>query len=306
MTPSAALTLTADRRRSTGETHQALYPLLPRSGRPLSIPAARHAEQARLEAAIFQRVCALGGLSEHPLGIVRVSPQEDLLTLQLVDEPFVISHWIDFVYPRVGGDAGDDPRDRVSGVPGLRSSREAGGIRLYWPGMAGAVLLRGFNPRWWDRIADRREGVYGSLLRHADWTGVEQAAYTAQVAHPFEPSALLSPLFRRIRLTAGPGPVNSTDTWTFKKGVRLETTDGPPCPVLIRLLTQGPCALGWQVTRKVCTCMCDHSHASVGCTVDFHDPATGRPVWYANLKWGRTLDNRRLETVAGLNRAAFA
>jgi hypothetical protein len=66
----------------------------------------------------------MGGLSEHPLGIVRVRLQADRLTLQLVDEPSVISHWIDFLYPQVSGDAGDDPRDRVAGVPGLRSSRD--------------------------------------------------------------------------------------------------------------------------------------------------------------------------------------
>ncbi|MFF8975087.1 hypothetical protein [Streptomyces sp. NPDC014995] len=122
MHPPAALFLTTDRRRNTGASHQALCAVLPRSGRPLSIPAARHVEQARLEAAVFQRVRALGGLSEHPLGIVRVRPQEDRLTLQLVDEPFIISHWIDFLYPRVSGEVGDDPRDRVAGVPGLRSA----------------------------------------------------------------------------------------------------------------------------------------------------------------------------------------
>lgn len=88
------------------------------------IPAARHTEQARLEAAVLQRVCAMGGLSEHPLGIVRVRPQADRLTLQLVDEPSVISHWIDFLHPKVSGDTGDDPRDRVAGVPRLRSSRD--------------------------------------------------------------------------------------------------------------------------------------------------------------------------------------
>ncbi|GCB53522.1 hypothetical protein [Streptomyces sp. NL15-2K] len=306
MNPPAALLLTADRRRNTGESHQALCTLLPRPGRPLSIPAARHTEQARLEAAVLQRVCAMGGVSEHPLGIVRVRPQEDRLTLQLVDEPSVISHWIDFLYPKVSGDAGDDPRDRVAGVPGLRSAREAGGIRLYRPGMAAAIVLSGFNPRWWERIADRREEAYGPLLRQAHWTAAEQAAYDAHAACPRDPSALLSPLLRRIRVTAGPGPVNSTDTWTSGKGIRLETTDGPPCPDLIQLLTDGPCGLGWQVENKVCTCLCDHSHASVGCTIDFRDPATGRPVWYSNLKWGRTLDDRRLETVARLNSAALA
>ncbi len=171
--------------------------------------------------------------------------------------------------------------------------------------MTAAIVLSGFNPRWWERLAHRREGAYGPLLRQADWTPVEQAAYAAQAADPFEPSALPSPLLRRIRVTAGPGPVNSTDTWTSGKGVRLETTDGPPCPDLIRLLSDGPCGLGWKVENKVSTCLCDHSHASVECTVDFRDPATGQPVWYSNLKWGRTL-NGRLGTAAGLNRAAFA
>ncbi|MFH8805405.1 hypothetical protein ACH4F6_38675 [Streptomyces sp. NPDC017936] len=304
MNPPAALLLTADRRRSTGESHQALCALLSGSGRPLSIPAALHAEQVRLEAAVFQRVCAMGGVSEHPLGVVRVRPREDRLTLQLVDEPHVIGHWIDLLSPAVNEGMGDDPRDRVAGVPGLRSCREAGGIRLYRPGTAAVILLSGFNPRWWERIAGRREDHYGSLLRQPDWTAVEKAAYDARAACPRDASALLSPLLRRIRVTAGPGPVNSTDVWTTGNGVRLETTDGPPCPDLIQLLTDGPCGLGWQVENKVCTCLCDHSHARTGCTVNFRDPATGRPVWYSNLKWGRTIEDR-LETTARLNRSAF-
>lgn len=298
MNPPAALSLTADRRHSTGESHPALCALLPRFGQPLSIPTAHHVEQVRLEAAVFQRVCALGGLSKHPLGIVRVRPQEDRLTLQLVDDPFIISRWIDFLYPRVSEDASGDPRDRVAGVPGLRSSLGAGGIYLYRPGMAAVIVLSGFNRRWWERIADRREDAYGPLLRHMDWTPVERAAYDAQEACPRDASALLSPLLRRIRVTAGPGPVNSTDTWPSGKGIHLETTDGPPCPDLIRLLTDGPCGLGWAVENKVCTCLCDHSHASAGCAVDFRDPATGRLVWYSNLKWGHPLDDGRPQTSA--------
>jgi len=229
MSRAAALLLTADRRRSTGESHQALCSLLPQLGRPLSIPAARCPEQAQLEAAVFQRVCAMGGLSEHPLGIVRVRPQEDRLTLQLVDEPYVIACWVDLLRPAVDEDMTEDPRDRVSGVPGLRSCREAGGIRLYRPGTAAFIGLTGFNPRWWERIAGRRRDGTGSLLHRTGWTAVEQSAYTAQAACPRDASALLSPLLRRIRATAGFGPVNSTDVWTTGEGVRLETTDGPPC-----------------------------------------------------------------------------
>jgi hypothetical protein len=63
-----------------------------------------------------------------------------------------------------------------------------------------------------------------------------------------------------------------------------ERKAGPPCPDLIRLLTDVPCGLGWEVENKVCTCLCDRSHASLGCTVDFRAPATGRPVWYSDLR----------------------
>ncbi|MFD9136909.1 hypothetical protein ACFVZA_31645 [Streptomyces bottropensis] len=73
----------------------------------------------------------------------------------------------------------DDPRDRVAGVPGLRNSREAGGIRLYRSGMAAVILLSECNPRWWERIADRRKDLYDPLPRQAHWTAAEQAAHAA-------------------------------------------------------------------------------------------------------------------------------
>ncbi|TYR44820.1 hypothetical protein [Streptomyces parvus] len=70
-----------------------------------------------------------------------------------------------------------------------------------------------------------------SLLRRPGWTPVEKAAYDAATTEPF---GTLSALLRRIRATAGAGPVNTTDVWTSGRGLRLETTDGPPCPGLIR------------------------------------------------------------------------
>ncbi|MEV6476984.1 hypothetical protein [Streptomyces sp. NPDC051657] len=244
----------------------------------------------------------MGGLSSHPLGIVRVRPQKDALTLRLVDEPLVLGRWVDFLYPRVSNvkDTGPDPRDRVGGVPGLRSARVPGGVRLYRPGLGAAILLRGFHPGRWERIAAKSEGLYGSLLRAPDWTPVEKAAYEAQTTQQF---GTLSSLLRRIRATAGAGPVNSTDVRTSGRGLRLETTDGPPCPDLIRLLTQKPYGLGWEVTRKMCTYQCNHHHTATGCTVNFHDPATERPVWYSNLKWHRTHDDFHAETLARLRTA---
>ncbi|WP_424863992.1 hypothetical protein [Streptomyces sp. MMS24-I29] len=60
--PQAALALTEDRRRCTGEPHQALHALLPDTDQPLTIPAARHPEQAQLEAAVFLACCEIGSL----------------------------------------------------------------------------------------------------------------------------------------------------------------------------------------------------------------------------------------------------
>ncbi|MEU0634454.1 hypothetical protein [Streptomyces sp. NPDC005989] len=97
-----------------------------------------------------------------------------------------------------------------------------------------------------------------------------------------------------------------SDAWSSIGGFRLETTDGPPCPDLIRLLGDGPTGLGWEVDHKRCTCLCDHTHADVGCSIDFREPSTGELAYYSNTKWGRTLDDRLRETIAEMNRAAFA
>lgn len=156
--------------------------------------------------------------------------QEDALGLQLVDEPVILGHWIELLYPRVRdvGDAGEDPRDRVGGVPGLRSAPVPGGVRLYRPGLgrrsscAGSARAGGSgSPRsarapaalcCGNRAGHGREGG----LRRPDDRAVRET---------------LSALLPRIRATAGAGPANSTDVWTSGRGLRLETTDGPPCPI---------------------------------------------------------------------------
>ncbi|MER6105099.1 hypothetical protein ABT115_22955 [Streptomyces sp. NPDC001832] len=43
----------------------------------------------------------------------------------------------------------------------------------------------------------------------------------------------------------------------------------------------------------------------MGCNIDFLEPTTGQFVYYSNLKWGRTLSDRR-QTITELNRLAFA
>ncbi|MFE0773337.1 hypothetical protein [Streptomyces sp. NPDC058861] len=274
---------------------------------PLTIPAARRLEQAQLEAAVFLACCKIGSLSPHPMGIVQVRPEADRLTVRLLDEPYVLHHWAEFLLPRLTGESSDHPQDRISGVAGLRYRRESGGISLHRPGVPGRILLSGFNPRWWERIADRLTTDYGLLQKEPGWTPAERAAYASAVSSPFEPPSLFSPLLRRIRATAGPGPFNGTDAWYAVGGsFRLETTDGPPCPELIRLLGDGPTGLGWKTDEKSCTCLCDHSHSGIGCTIDFLEPTTGRFVYYSNLKWGRRTPRDRRQTVTELNRLAFA
>ncbi|NEA20662.1 hypothetical protein [Streptomyces halstedii] len=305
MSSPKALDRTADRRRGTGELHQALAPLLPDDDSVLLIPAARHKEQARLEAEIFLGLRAVGGLSAHPLGIVRLRPEEDRLTIRVTDTPYVVMCWADLLLPRSTGEPSGDPRDLISGVPGLRYHRDHGGIHLHRPGMPTQITLTGFPARWWDRITDRMHRDYdGHLLQpHPGWTPDERAAYDADSGWPFPPGSVFSPLLRRIRATAGPGTVNSTDAWSSGGGYRMEATDGPPCPELIRLLGDGPTGAGWQVTHKRCTCRCDHEHDS--CTVDFLDPATGIAVRYSNGRWGRTADKSYELRMAELNAKAF-
>ncbi|MFI2031861.1 hypothetical protein [Streptomyces buecherae] len=303
MSSPKALARTADRRRSTGELHQALHALLPAGDDVLTIPAALHAEQARLESDVFLGLGAIGGLTAYPLGIVWVRPESDRLTIRVTNTPYVVLCWADLLLPRLG-EPSSHPLDPVSGLPGLRYRREGRNVHLYRPDMPARIILTGFNMRWWDRITARMERDYDNLLQsQPGWTPEEQAAYEAATRWPYPSAPVFSPLLRRIRATAGPGTVNSTDAWTTKGGYRLEATDGPPCPDLIRLLGEGPTGAGWQVTHKRCTCLCDHEHDT--CSVDFVDPVTGIGIYYDNGRWGRTADEDHHQKVAELNAMAF-
>lgn len=177
----------------------------------------------------------------------------------------------------------------------------------YRLGMPARILLTGFNLRWWERVADRLTIDYDLLQQEPGWTPTERAAYTADLSYPFQPSSIFSPLPRHIRATVGPSPFNGTDAWRAVGGsFRLETTDGPLCPNLIRLFGDGPTELGCKVSPKSCTCLCDRPHSGMGCTIDFLEPTTGRRVYYSNLKWGHTLSDRSHQDITDLNRRVFA
>ncbi|MFF2518877.1 hypothetical protein [Streptomyces sp. NPDC058086] len=304
MSHQTALAATEDRRRCTGESHQSLRSLVSPAGEALPIPAARHPEQAELEAAVFLATCKIGGVSRDPLGIVSVRPEPELLGIRMLAEPYVIRYWADMLLPRSVADDSSDPHNRVSGVAGLRYRHERGGICLYRPGTPARILLTGFNPRWWERVTDLLRDDYQLLQDQSDWSPDERATHTAASAFPVKAAPIFSPLLRRIRATAGPGEINATDAWSSMGGFRLEVTDGPPCPDLVRFLGDGPTGLGWEVDHKTCTCLCDHVRG--GCNIDFRDPATGCFVYYSNGKWGRTNDERHRSFMAAANHDAFA
>ncbi|MFB6534869.1 hypothetical protein ACFCY8_18110 [Streptomyces noursei] len=297
------LPVTEIRRRCTGESHQSLYPLCRPGTTAVSIASAATREQAELEAAVFFTVCKIGGVSAHPLGIHHVRPQAQRLTIRLLAEPGVIRYWAEMLLPRDNIECAD-PRDRVGGVCGLRSRTGNGGVHLYRPGHTGRLLLTGFPAHWWDRVTQRVQYNYTALFTRPVWTPIEQAAYATLRASALEPPLIGSPLLRRIRATAGPGPVNSTDAWTTLGGIRLETTDGPPCDEFIRLFTDGPCGLGWQVETVSCACHRGREE-HLGCMVDFRMPNTEQYVYYSNLRWNRTMDARRRELLAEMNQRAF-
>jgi hypothetical protein len=174
MPPQAALALTEDRRRCTGESHQALSALLEDDGQPLPVPAAGRPEQALLETAVFLACCKIGGVCEHPLGIVQVRPDEDQLGLRLANEPYVTYYWAEFLLPRLNDyEEFSSPHDWIIGVPGLRYRRERGGICLYRSGMSASILLTGFKPHWWDRVVNRLAPDYDLLQPKPEWTPKE-------------------------------------------------------------------------------------------------------------------------------------
>lgn len=252
----------------------------------------------------MSRASDVGSFTPHPLGIIRMRPEAHRLVLHLFDEPHIIRHWAESLLPSQHGDADDDPRDQVWGVRGLRYRQSSSGIVLYRPDSDAQIVLTGFNRHWWDRIASRLETDYDVLFTRPQWTNTERAAETLVQASGFEAPELLSPLLRRIRATAGPGPLNNTVIWHSGCGFRMETTYGPHCTDLISYLCEGPTSLGWRVEWQ--WCYCASVERTTGCTITFHTPGCGSIVEYSNLRWHHpTRRARKAHRLAELNARAF-
>jgi hypothetical protein len=307
--PTITVHSTAARRRCTGEPHQALHALRADGQEWCSIPAAHGTEQTDLESAIALRVSGIGGLSKHPMGIVSLRPDPGRLTLRLLHEPYVIAFWAQLLLPIVDdSSAFSDARDAVTGVPGLRFYLSSHAVHLTRPGTPVDVRLTGFNPRWWQRIADKlyheRTGAQ-AVFAHRRWSAIEREAVAAyRRAGTLHDARVGSALLRRIRATAGTGRANGTDIWTTRLGGMqwtLETTDGPACADIFPLLTQPPTGPGWRLTEEHCRC----PHADGPCTA-YLDPGDGQRVYYSNLRWGRTEPtDRAVAWISELNQDAF-
>ncbi|MFD9063275.1 hypothetical protein ACFVZ3_17380 [Kitasatospora purpeofusca] len=267
----ALLAATRDRRACTGESHQALT-ALHRSGADIRAIAAADPEQAELEAAATLAVCRIGIQGAHPLGIASLHPEPHRLTMRLTPRPYVVRLWAEALLPCHAWDAHTrtDPRDRVGGVYGLRWHTTASAVHLYRPRTPGLLRLTGFPARWWPRAAAAAERSRGPLVTGPDWTPDEHAAEAGIRDTALRPTALLSPLLRRIRATAGTGAVQATDAWAAYGGLRLETMDGPPCAELARLLGPGSCGPGW--TAASAWCACERPAGREGCVMTLRTP----------------------------------
>ncbi len=165
MSSPKAMARTADRRRSTGGLHQALAPLLPADESVLTIPATRHQEQARLEAEVFLGLRAVGGLSAHPLGIVRL--RAGARRAHRPGGRRALGRHV------LGGPPPPPPQRRNrrrSPRPHHRYPRPPpprgdGGIRLHRPDMPTRITLTGFPAHWWGRITGRMHRDYDNLLQ---------------------------------------------------------------------------------------------------------------------------------------------
>jgi len=281
-------------------------------GKPL-IPAADTWEQALLETEFLHRGGELGSASQHPMGIVRIRPYPDRLTVVLDNEPYVIRYWVDRLLPVDSG-----PADEIRGICGLRYSRTGHHVRLYRQDTATAIDLTGFNPHWWDRAVDAavvdaraQDATPCFTGATAPWTTAERDLHTALADTICDPH-LGSRLLRRIRLTAFEGPYGGTDLWSHPAGRQrydwiLETLRGHDHSKLLALLTDPQTGVGLQLRRRSCYCE-QAGMEDEGCTAVLESPDGVQRLLVRDLRW--TVDEADLQCrtkyVTDRNRHAFS
>jgi hypothetical protein len=256
------------RARCTGNAYQSEQQFLSSNRYAEPIPTAR-GPQARLEAALFDRLDGDFALSAHPVGISVVTPLADHLAVAL--DPVLVTHLgptplgahsLAMLLPTVGGSL-----DEPGGIPGLRlKAIDDVGLHLTDVGGGASAVLTGPSAAEWHTYLAAHLDWCRSYHLEPAWTDPELAAdevrYRITPHHRrdvLEEGAWLSSgLLRRIGLLHTVTDLYNADYWfsdhTWK--FELEYAFGVPVnhDVLVQHLTHPRWGLPLKIARVHCDC----------------------------------------------------
>ncbi|MGV9942455.1 hypothetical protein [Streptomyces sp. NPDC003401] len=262
------------RARCTGIGHQTgLQHLQALQGQD-PVPAANH-DQARLEAAVFERLGGTIDYCAHPAGVARVHPSADHLVVE-VDSKLgpahsLPEHCLQALLPtRYTGPDEDEGRE-PGGIAGVRFlGVDAAGLHLGLAGTQARVTIAGPDPKQWGAIVTQHRAScsdhdlvplwdeptmtpFESAYLAADLTWWEEQADHAWVA---------SGLLRRIALFHTVTKPYSLKYWPHGLGWKFELRYEHDVPMdheaLLAHLTHPVWGMPFQATREHCVCKpCD-------------------------------------------------
>ncbi|MFF2819574.1 hypothetical protein ACFVT9_29145 [Kitasatospora cineracea] len=302
------------RGRVTGEKYETALRRMAawEPGRPI-VPAASTLAQARLEATVLHRGRGLSTVSAYPMGIKALQPQNNLLTMKLEPEPFVIRHWAQSLLPVDPG-----PGNEVYGVGGLRYTTTNNHVLLTQLGTGARLKLTGFPTHWWElaacAVADQAhaQGEH-PCFRTASTCPAEHEIEQWRAALRRDPH-FSSALLRRIHATSYKGGYGGSDVWSDpgRPGWtwKLEVVNVPGHDRLLELLTHPLVGLDLAVARRHCHChepdtdLFGLGSDRSGCVMMLVSPDGHRELMLRDLRWNGDSAARELAT-AQENRAAF-
>ncbi|MFD4666578.1 hypothetical protein [Streptomyces halstedii] len=293
------------RSRCTGIGHQQSLHHLQAPHRPDPVPASGR-DQARLEAAVFERLGGTIDYCAHPAGVARLRPDTGHLTVELDPKlgpdhslpEHALQALLPTRYTGLDQDGGGEP----GGISGIRFlGIDERGPHLQLAGTEARVTLAGPSVRKWRvLLAAHRTGCRSGLLVPL-WDTTEltrfEAAYLAKDAtwwHECDEFAwVASGLLRRITLFHTVTTPYCVRYWRHGLGWKFELRYEHDVPVnhdeLLAHLTHPRWGMGLKASREHCECKpCDR------------DGGAERNCWY-------TLDaghGRRVEVRIHFKRSA--
>jgi hypothetical protein len=262
------------RSRCTGVGHQASLQHLQAFQRQDPVPAATH-DQARLEAAVFERLGGTIDYCAHPAGVARVHPSTDHLVVEvdskLGPKHSLPEHCLQALLPTqyIGPDKNEEREP--GGIAGVRLLRiDAAGLHLGLAGTDARVTLTGPNPKHWRNIATAHESACPGdslvpLWNAPTLTPIESAYLTADSTwweEQAEHAWIASGLLRRIALFHTVTKPYSLKYWPHGLGWKFELLYDHGVTMdhegFLAYLTHPAWGLPLQVTREHCMCKpCD-------------------------------------------------